>query len=257
MLHVACQPPFPVATERRIHGVLSRRSLAARIDAAIGERNASELARKIGVKPGSISNWRTGFRMPDPERLARLCDEIKASADELLGLKPFGGRPPTPPVDESAPVPQLWVPLVADVAAGEPTLEQRSEPDDFYSFKAKWVERVVKRSGSSPDRLFAVKVRRGKGGDSMLPTIRPGASLVVDPGPAATGIASIESGRVYVVRPSEGGGGWTVKRAWLDKHYLVLKGDNPEVPAIVEDVRGKRLRDLVVGKVVYVGQEEE
>lgn len=80
---------------------------------------------------------------------------------------------------------------------------------------------------------------------------------MVDPGPASTGIAAIEDGRVYVVRPTDGGGGWTVKRAWLDKHYLVLKGDNPEVRAMVEDMRGRRLRDVVIGKVVYVGQEEE
>lgn len=92
----------------------------------------------------------------------------------------------------------------------------------------------------------------------MLPTIRPGASLVVDPGPEGTGLTEIDSGAIYVCKPG-GGDGLTVKRAWLagDRRYLVLKGDNPDQGAIVEDMKGRPLRDVVVGKVVYIGQEEE
>lgn len=246
--------------------VVTRLSRRTPWGSALGERLAEaiehdftqrQFAERLGVTEAAVSTWIAGA-VPDAwDRLRRVCELSGASADALLGLKSASARPPTPPPDESAPVPQVWVPLVADVAAGEPTIEQRSEPEDFYSFKLKWAERVVKSGGSSVDRLFAVKVRRGKGGDSMRPTIRPGASLVVDPGPESSGVTAIEDGRVYVVRPTDGGGGWTVKRAWLDKHYLVLKGDNPEVRAMVEDMRGRRLRDVVVGKVVYVGQEEE
>jgi SOS-response transcriptional repressor LexA len=163
-----------------------------------------------------------------------------------------------PAPDIAAPVAQEWIPLVADVAAGEPMIAPRNEAEDWYSFKAKWVRAISRRRGTPLERFFAVKVARGSRGESMLPTIRPGASLVIDPGAERTGLTTIDSGAIYVCRPGDGDG-WTVKRAWLTERarYLVLKGDNPDQGAIVEDMKGRELRSVIVGKVVYIGQEEE
>lgn len=194
--------------------------------------------------------------MPSARVIAGLCRELGKSADELLGIPRLELR--EPPADcGSHPVEQEWIPLVADVAAGEPLLAPRHEAEDWYAFKARWVRAVVRKSGTPIERLFAVKLARGARGESMLPTIRPGASLVVDPGPAELGVRAIDDGRIYLCKPGDGDG-WTVKRAWLagGARYLVLKGDNPASSALVEDMKGRPLRDVIVGRVIYVGQEE-
>ena len=229
---------------------------AGRLREALKKSNRAELARKLGVDYTTLLHWQAGRRAPNLDMLAQLCRELGASADELLGIPRLELR--EPPADYGAhPVEQEWIPLVADVAAGEPMIAPRHEAEDWYAFKAKWVRAVVKKSGTPVERLFAVKLARGARGESMLPTIRPGASLVVDPGPETTGVRAIEDGRIYLCRP-DGGDGWTVKRAWLagGARYLVLKGDNPTSGAIVEDMKGRALRDVIVGRVIYVGQEE-
>lgn len=194
--------------------------------------------------------------MPSARVVAGLCRALGKSADELLGIPRLEVREPPAEYGEH-PVAQEWIPLIADVAAGEPMVAPRSEAEDWYAFKAKWVRSVVRRSGTPVERLFAVKLLRGARGESMLPTIRPGASLVVDPGTAEVGVTSIDDGRIYLCKPSNADG-WTVKRAWLagESRYLVLKGDNPTSGAIVVDMHGRPLRDVIVGRVIYIGQEE-
>lgn len=212
-------------------------------------------AKRLGITAGAITKWTNGDVPDGWRRFRQVCEDLDISADELLGLDVRSTRA-SPSPDQAAPVPQEWIPLVANVAAGEPMVDPRSEAEDWYAFKSKWVRQVTRRSGTPIDRLFAVKVARGAQGESMTPTIRPGASLVVDPGPES-GLPLIDDGMIYLCKPG-GGDGWTVKRAWLAEksRYLVLKGDNPTQGAIVEDMKGRRLRDVVVGKVIYIGQEE-
>jgi len=227
--------------------------LATGIEKDYTQRN---FAKKLGLTEGIVSLWISGG-VPDAwARLRDVCAAAGISADRLLGL-PTGPVRLAPPRDPTAPVAQEWIPLVANVAAGEPMISPRDEAEDWYSFKAKWLQAVTRKSGTPVARIFAVKVARGAQGESMLPSIRPGASLVVDPGPESTGVTSIEDGDIYVCKPGDGDG-WTVKRAWMAdrSRYLVLKGDNPSQGAIVEDMKGRALRDVVVGKVVYIGQEE-
>jgi transcriptional regulator with XRE-family HTH domain len=217
-----------------------------------------EVAGRLGVDETTISTWTSGGIPFAWDRLRKLCEITGASADSLLGLASSATQA-APPMDPAAPVPQEWIPLVADVAAGEPMLAPRDEAEDWYAFKSRWIRSVAKRSGTPLERFFAVKVARGERGLSMLPAIRPGASLVIDPGPEETGIVEIEDARIYLCRPSGGDGGLTIKRAWLagNNRYLVLKGDNPARGAIVEDMKGRALREVIVGRVVYIGQEEE
>ena len=237
--------------------MLDKARLAERIDDALSKRNASEVARKLHVSSGAITHWRNGDRLPGLEKFHALCGELAISADALLGTGQQRARE-APAADPEAKIPQEWIPLVADVAAGEPMLAPREEAEDWYAFKAKWVRAISRKRGTPIERLFAVKVAKGARGESMLPTIRPGASLVVDPGPERAGLSKIDDGAIYVCRPGDGEG-WTVKRAWLTDgaRYLVLKGDNPDQGAIVEPMKSRELRSVIVGKVVYIGQEEE
>lgn len=46
-----------------------------------------ELAERLQVHQKDISRWENGTRTPSIEVFARLCKELHASADELLGIK--------------------------------------------------------------------------------------------------------------------------------------------------------------------------
>lgn len=257
MIHGACQPPSVAATGCTIHGVLNRRDLAARIDAAIGERNASELARKMGVRPGAVSNWRTGLRLPDSEKLEALCRLLGVSADELLDL-PTRAALPAAQLD----LPGSWsaIPRVSEqVAAGEAVYDEAELSErDWYVFRDGFLRHLIGKSDPEPGRrLVVVTVARGHKGESMLPTIRPGALVLVDRGPGGRGLHEIDDGKVYLCRPR--GEGVTLKRVFrAGRRALMLWADNPtHKPQPIELEAGERMQDFVLGRVRWIGQEED
>ena len=106
---VSCQYPSNEKGGAIIHGVLTKRGLADRIDAAIGRRKNEEIAAKIGVGASAISNYRTGVRTPNAIKFAALCRELGISADVLLGLRERRGEPIGEDVvaEESPPYPAV------------------------------------------------------------------------------------------------------------------------------------------------------
>lgn len=48
--------------------------------------NGAALARRLGVDSSTIHRYKTGKRVPSPGMLARICQDMGWSADELLGL---------------------------------------------------------------------------------------------------------------------------------------------------------------------------
>ncbi len=46
-----------------------------------------ELAERLGVYQKDISRWENGERTPSLEMFVKICKELSASADEMLGLK--------------------------------------------------------------------------------------------------------------------------------------------------------------------------
>lgn len=55
-----------------------------------------ELAERLQVYPKDISRWENGERTPSAIALARICRELKASADKILELDNIGnGRDST------------------------------------------------------------------------------------------------------------------------------------------------------------------
>ena len=46
-----------------------------------------ELAERLQVYQKDISRWENGERTPSAEVFTRICKELGASADEILGLK--------------------------------------------------------------------------------------------------------------------------------------------------------------------------
>lgn len=46
-----------------------------------------ELAERIGVSNGRVSNWEQGLNRPDADMLAELCRALEVSPSSLLGIK--------------------------------------------------------------------------------------------------------------------------------------------------------------------------
>lgn len=49
--------------------------------------NQKELAKRIGVSNGRVSNWEQGLNRPDADMLAELCHALNVSPSSLLGVK--------------------------------------------------------------------------------------------------------------------------------------------------------------------------
>lgn len=49
----------------------------------------NEVAKAVGIKQNSYTNYETGLRVPKYEILIKLCKYYKTSADYLLGLKDY------------------------------------------------------------------------------------------------------------------------------------------------------------------------
>lgn len=60
-------------------------TLSQRLDQALRERKASEVALQVGVTPTTLSAWRNGRRQPKTDQLLRLCLVLGVSSDWLLG----------------------------------------------------------------------------------------------------------------------------------------------------------------------------
>lgn len=48
------------------------------------ELSQTELAEKVGVTPGAVSQWESGATKPSAKRLKRLAKALKLSVDEIL-----------------------------------------------------------------------------------------------------------------------------------------------------------------------------
>ena len=46
-----------------------------------------EIARRVGVSPEMITQYKTTKKLPKLETFAKLCKELDLSSDEILGLK--------------------------------------------------------------------------------------------------------------------------------------------------------------------------
>ncbi len=92
-------------------------------------------------------------------------------------------------------------------------------------------------------------------GDSMSPTIKPGAMLTVDLGPGLIGPSSFEDGSIYLVRTDDG---ITCKRVWRTGTTLNCHADNRHVAPLVLPIDRRRgLRAHIIGEVVRISNPVE
>lgn len=214
--------------------------------------NQKELAARLGITEAAVSSWFTRGGLANWGRLREVCEAAALSADWLLGLPQ---RAPTVAVPAEK---GDWVvvPRVSEqVAAGDEVYDESAIQDrDWYAFRAPFVRHLVGKN-IEPGRLVIVTVARGWKGESMLPTIKPGAVVMIDRGPGAAGWSDVEDGKIYLCRPAEEG--VTLKRVFKRDRYLLLLSDNPvQGPLPPLDTRGRQYQDVLLGRVRWIGQEE-
>lgn len=139
--------------------------------------------------------------------------------------------------------------------------QARPSSTTWYAFHRSWIHRQWgAQAVEDPERLVVVQVEKRALGESMLPTIRPGAILVIDRGAGGRGVTDlreVRQGGIYLVRIDDG---LTVKRVNVDGQALILSADNPDkrtFPSRHVPLRGTRVQDVLVGRVRWIGQEEE
>jgi len=138
-----------------------------------------------------------------------------------------------------------------DVAAGHGSFPQPVEARRYF-FRADSLRDMIGPGSSRKDRLGVVFLDpRQRFGESMMPTIQPGAMLLVDNG-YDTG--RLEPRTICFVNLAEKPGERlvAVKRVTVTDHVCVLESDNYPEPEFFPVIRhvGKNIRDLVLGVVL-------
>lgn len=227
-----------------------RAAIAKRLAKALADRDLSQadVARDTGRSRSTVHGWLNGRAQPPLEVLAKWCEARGVDPNYLLGLKV---------ADE--PVPVLMnagssqggglaaLPMVGfSLSGGMPRLEETRE-HRLYAFH----ETFLRRLHTHNPGVFKIK------GDSMHPTIRDGAVVLVDRRPI-TELRHLSHRAIYVVNDPNETGGATVKRVIAAPAGLLLLAENPEHPPIQVPLADQhRLQHVVLGRVVWVGQEVE
>lgn len=233
-------------------------ALVARLR-AIPDGQVTATAKRAGVPLTQLLRLRRGentdVRLSTLERLARGLGELPGLVLSGRDL-PAETQPDTVELEKEGERITLLSVAAGTVGAGPARLDIPDKPER-YAFRSDWIKKNAKRAG----RLVLVKVAEGQGGESMLPTIRPGALLMIDRGPQGEGVASLErdgDGKVYLVKPP-GEEGMQVKRVFKSGEHLVLWSDNPATKnrAQVVPIRRLQLQSILLGRVRWVGRDEE
>ena len=133
----------------------------------------ADVAEYIGVTPGAYNHYEAGRRAINGDTLKKLSDYFGVSVDVILGreniTEPFGKQIEVRP--ELVAEDEIMIPVVASLRCG---FDHCGDPFSFLkripvpkSYISRWGKEIV--------AVEAV-------GKSMLPTIQPGALLIVVPG---------------------------------------------------------------------------
>ncbi len=102
-----------------IENTFGARLRQARRDARLTQK---QLAQRIGALHNSVSQWETNVTRPSPDAVKALCAELHVTADYLLGLDT---EPLRPAAAHLTRVRMRKVPVLGDIAAGEPIVAER------------------------------------------------------------------------------------------------------------------------------------
>jgi transcriptional regulator with XRE-family HTH domain len=134
----------------------------------------------------------------------------------------------------------IEVPLLEDkIAAGIP-LPISGNWSETRFFTASFLKKFID----------PILIEVGKDQDSMIPIIFPGDLLLID----RKAIENPKPGHIYAVNLDDGG---SVKYCLIQGNKLLITCENKfsEFKPAAIDLKGRRLEQLIVGEVVWVGRE--
>jgi SOS-response transcriptional repressor LexA len=224
----------------------------------LSPRSHEDLARLIDMKPDTLRKklrWQ-GVQEPNvrawrPGELERISVALGVPAGYLiLGERPRPFKPIQPVITvlgEYTKVPPelaredyLAVPMIeGKIAAGY----LAEIPEDFVT-NLVWVYKpeIGKRQHHN---LRAVQL--AKNADSMVPTLRPGDIIIVDPTERPP-MKPLNKNAIYAVRSQEEGG-CTVKRVKEVADFWLLLSDNPEKEPML--LSKEREDNPFIGRVIW------
>ena len=215
----------------------------------------SEVARQLGLDRSVVTHWIKDSQAPEPALLPDLARILGTTFEALLlgDDVPSRANPDAQHLGGFIHISRT----TRQIGAGPGFVDPLDDPKD-YAFAAEWLKRMgISNPQEHDPRLGVYKVAKTFG-DSMEPTIRPGAVLLADLGPRGKGHQRVESGHIYVLK-QPGEGGLQVKRAAVKPRgeQLVIWGDNRSYPPETISLEGRSLPEVVVGRVRWIGHEEE
>lgn len=90
-----------------------------------------QLAERVGALHNSVSQWECGISRPTQDMIKTLCAVLGTTADFLLGIAPAPAQiTGVPPLPNLISVNTRTVPVLGDIAAGQPILA-RHEYDEY------------------------------------------------------------------------------------------------------------------------------
>lgn len=237
--------------------------LANRLDGLLDEHPDLEaLTKEIGLKDKTaLDHYRAGRRAPRPSTMVKLADALGVSTDYLLGRSPE--RVDVAPTLEIDARDYKMLGLAMRAGAGGPIAHYDEEDALQLAFRADWLRASLGTDDVSPRSVFLAEAD----GDSMEPGIRHGAVVLARrwyaPDTREEFAAELEERGVYVIKKdvTAGESGMQVKRLALDRDQLVILSDNPRyAPKVIslrreDDVEPVDVRQIIMGRVIWVGQE--
>ncbi len=182
----------------------------------------AELARRLGIAQSTLSYWEQGKYDIDNDSLRKLSIFFKCSADCILGMKDIQREMP----ENIIPLKTKKIPLLGEIACGEPILAQE-EYGDFVTASA------------DLDVDFCLKAK----GDSMIGArIYDGDLVFIRKQP------SVNNGEIAAICIDDEA---TLKRVYYypEKNKLVLNPENPAYEPLV--YIGKELEEVkILGKAI-------
>jgi phage repressor protein C with HTH and peptisase S24 domain len=118
---------------------------------------------------------------------------------------------------------------------------------DFLPFKKGWLEEM---GGTTPDRrakFYLVRVR----GTSMEPTISDGEIVLLDTNEDTR--ANVVNDGIYALRQADGD--IVIKRLFKIDAILTVISDNKKNSTYTINLLNRDLREIIVGRALWVGKE--
>lgn len=155
------------------NGDIGSKIKAARKAAHMGQ---AELGEAIGIGKSSISEWESGKRSPDIDKVKDIAKVLNVTPTYLMGWKEEDAPDQRPLPAGLLPVVKRRIPIIGHVAAGVPIMAEREYEeyeDDTYGISCDYVLRVE--------------------GDSMEPRVMNGDIVYVRQQP------DVDDGQIAVV----------------------------------------------------------